>query len=304
MLGLSPGATVVDGTLGDGGHAEAVLRLTAPDGLLLGLDWDAAALAVAEERLAPFGERVELVHAPYAELAEVLAERSLDRVDAILLDLGVSSRQLDSEERGFRFRDAEFSDAVLDMRMDSRAELRAADLLATASEESLGQWFARYGELPGAHRLARTIVSTRKQQPIRTAAELIAVIRRAGVGRGRRHNPATLVFQALRIAVNDELGGLTRALETAPECLRAGGRLAVIAYHSLEDRLVKHALRDGERGCICPPRIPVCVCGQVPVWKRLNKRPVTAEEQEVEKNPRARSAKLRGASRLTYAEAA
>ena len=300
VLALRPGALVVDGTLGDGGHAEAILERTAPDGQLLGLDWDDDALRIAGERLASFGNRVILVRASFAELEAVLREQRMVGVDALLLDLGVSSRQLDSTERGFRFRDAD-APVALDMRMDRRRAESAADLVARGSVSELVDWFSRYGELPGSKRLARALVEARRTRPVRTAADLVRVIEESGIGRGRRHHPATLVFQALRLATNEELDALHRVLDAAPRCLRADGRLAVISYHSLEDRIVKNAFRDGERGCVCPPKIPVCVCGRKPVYRRLTKRPVSPTEAEIARNPRARSAKLRAALRLAEA---
>lgn len=301
MLAPGAGRLLVDGTLGDGGHAEAWLERSGPDGRLLGLDRDREALAEAARRLAPFGERVELVHASFRELAAVLAARGIERVDAILLDLGVSSHQLDEPRRGFRFGETGGAKTPLDMRMDPSTSPSAAELLAAASESELADFFARYGELPGARRLARAIVAARADAPIRTASDLLRVIEAAGVGRGRRHHPATLVFQALRIAVNDELAALDEVLEAAPKLLAAGGRLCVIAYHSLEDRIVKRKLQQLERGCICPPKAPVCTCGRRPSLRRLQRRPIRPSSAEVARNPRARSARLRGAERLAEA---
>jgi len=301
VLALRPGALVVDGTLGGGGHAAALLERTAPDGRLVGLDVDDEALAEAGRQLARFGGRVTLVRASFRTLAQVLADLGIAGVDGVLLDLGVSSRHLDAPERGFRFADESAARTPLDMRMDRRSERTAADLLARASIEELEGWLRRYGELPGAARLARAIVEARRRAPLRTVADLLAVIRAARVGGGRRHHPATLVFQALRIAVNDELGALEEGLEAAIEALRPGGRLAVIAYHSLEDRLVKTRLRAAERGCVCPPRTPVCVCGLRPRLRLLTRRPLGPSEAELEANPRARSARLRAAERLEAA---
>jgi 16S rRNA (cytosine1402-N4)-methyltransferase len=298
LLGVGPGSWVVDGTVGLGGHAEAILERTAPDGRLVGLDRDEAALGEARRRLASFGERVELVHASFREIGQVLAERGRAAVDAVLLDLGTSSLQLDRAERGFRFASETAGTTPLDMRMDASSGASAAELLARASEETLATWFARYGELPGARRLAREIVRTRRTAPLRTAADLRAAIERAGVGRGRRHDPATLVFQALRIAVNDELEALDEGLTQGVDHLRPGGRLVVIAYHSLEDRLVKHRFRELERGCVCPPQSPVCTCGRRPRLRRVTRRVVRPSEAEVRVNPRARSARLRAAERL------
>lgn len=296
-----PGSLVVDGTLGDGGHAEAVLRRTAPDGRLVGLDRDADALARARVRLAPFGDRALLVHASFATLADVVAERGLGPVDAVLLDLGVSSPQLDVPARGFRFAEATAEDTPLDMRMDRSSGPTAAELLQVSDEDTLAHWFRAYGELPGAGRLARAIVAERRRSPLRTAADLVRVVRASGVGRGRRHHPATLAFQALRLAVNDELAALEAALDQAPSVLRAGGRLLVIAYHSLEDRAVKRRLLELERGCICPPALPVCRCGRTPVLRRVTRRAIRPGPDELRRNPRARSARLRVAERLPEA---
>jgi 16S rRNA (cytosine1402-N4)-methyltransferase len=301
LLRLAPGALVIDGTVGYGGHAEAILERTAPDGKLLGLDRDAAALDAARRRLSPFGDRVELAHASFRDLSAVLRERAIASVDAILFDLGVSSPQLDEPARGFRFGAGAASGAPLDMRMDPSTGPTAAELLATVPETRLADWLARYGELPGARRLARALVSARRRAPLRTAADLVAVIERTGVGRGRRHHPATLVFQALRMVVNDELEALRAGLDAALDALRHGGRLVVISYHSLEDRLVKQRLRELERGCVCPPRQPVCTCGRRPALRVLTRRPVRPAAAELARNRRARSARLRAAERLREA---
>lgn len=297
-LRLFPGAVVVDATVGGGGHAAAILERTAPSGHLLGLDRDDAALAAAARRLAPFGERVRLVRASFGELAAVLAAEGITAVDGILFDLGVSSHQLDAAPRGFRFSEGAATVTPLDMRMDRRQARTAADLLAHASEPELERIFRAYGELPGASRLARTIVARRDRAPLRTSADLVDAVREARVGGGRKHHPATLVFQALRIAVNDELGALEAGLEAAIEALRPGGRLVVLAYHSLEDRLVKRALRAAERGCICPPRIPVCVCGRSPRLRAIGRRAEMPADDEIRRNPRSRSARLRVAERI------
>jgi 16S rRNA (cytosine1402-N4)-methyltransferase len=301
LLGLRSNSVVVDGTVGGGGHAAAILDRTAPDGRLIGLDRDPAALVAAAERLAPFEKRVQLFRASFRQLDEVLAEAGTELVDAVLLDLGVSSPQLDDPTRGFRFAAASADETALDMRMDPDASETAATLLHSASEQTLAGWFRAYGDLPGARRLARAIVAARRQSPLRTARDLRDVIAATGVGRGRKHDPATLVFQALRIAVNDEIRALEEGLETAIEALRPGGRLVVIAYHSAEDRIVKNCFRDAQRGCTCPPRFPVCVCGGRKRLKIVTKRPVSAEDAEVRDNPRARSARLRASERLPEA---
>jgi 16S rRNA (cytosine1402-N4)-methyltransferase len=300
-LGALPGRLVVDGTLGDGGHAEAILERTAPGGRLVGLDRDADALRIAGERLARFGARVSLAHASFRDLARVLSETGTPRVDGVLLDLGVSSRQLDEPARGFRFGAATAPATPLDMRMDPSRGESASDLLARAPEYELARWFREYGELPGAGRLAREIVRRRADQPLRTSADLLGAIRAARIGGGRKHNPATLAFQALRIAVNDELGALEAGLGAAIDALRPGGRLCVIAYHSLEDRITKQRFAREERPCICPPSAPVCTCGRKPRLVRATRKAVRPSEHEIRNNPRARSARLRAAEKLPEA---
>jgi 16S rRNA (cytosine1402-N4)-methyltransferase len=300
-LSLHPHALVVDGTLGGAGHADAILARSAPDGRLIGLDRDREALAAAASRLARYGERVHLVHASFRDLRAVLAELGIPRVDGVLLDLGVSSHQLDTPSRGFRFGAETAAETPLDMRMDSGAGPDAAELLREASAEQLEDWLRRYADLPGARRLARALVAARERAPLRTAADLLRVIREARIGGGRRHNPATLVFQALRIATNDELGALAAGLDAAIDALRPGGRLVVIAYHSAEDRIVKNGLRDAARGCTCPPHVPVCVCGGRVRLRVLTRRPVSASPTEVANNPRSRSARLRAAERVAEA---
>jgi 16S rRNA (cytosine1402-N4)-methyltransferase len=299
QLRLRSGGVIVDGTLGGGGHAAGILEGTAPDGVLIGLDLDEDALAAARERLAAAGDRLHLVHTSFRELQRVLDDLGIESLDGVLLDLGVSSHQLDTADRGFRFADAAERDTPLDMRMDASGDSpSAAELLRRASAPELQHWFQVYGELPGAKRLARAIVERREQAPIESTRDLLDVIRQAGIGRGRRHNPATLVFQALRIAVNDELGALEQGLAAAIERLRPGGRIVVIAYHSLEDRIVKHCFRAEARGCVCPPRQPVCTCGHKPRLRVVTRKPVSPSATETSRNPRARSARLRSAERL------
>jgi 16S rRNA (cytosine1402-N4)-methyltransferase len=301
-LALRPALTVVDGTLGGGGHALAMLERIQPAGLLIGLDLDSDALRAAEQRLAPFSERTRLVRASFRDLGAVLDGLGVERVDAVLLDLGVSSHQLDRPERGFRFASASASETPLDMRLGaSDARPTAAEILQRTAEPELARIFAEYGELPGSYRLAREIAARRRRAPLRSSADLLSAIEAAGVGRGRKHNAATLVFQALRIAVNDELGALRDGLGAAISRLRPGGRLAVIAYHSLEDRIVKQRFRAEERGCCCPPELPVCRCGGVPRLEILTKKPLRPSESEVAQNPRARSARLRAAARIAEA---
>ena len=248
-----------------------------------------------------FGDRVELVQTSFRDLRQALSELGVTRANGVLFDLGVSSPQLDDPQRGFRFSEDTAEVTPLDMRMDRRSTLTAADLLATASEETLAGWFGRYGELPGSRRLARAVVEQRRRDPLRTSADLLRVIHEARVGGGRRHHAATLVFQALRIAVNDEMEALSVGIEQATEMLAPGGRLVVIAYHSLEDRIVKQRFRQLERGCICSPKAPVCSCGREPQLQRLTRKPLRPGPAEVARNPRSRSARLRAAEKIQEA---
>ncbi len=300
QLDLVPGALIVDGTLGGGGHAEAILERTAPDGRLIGLDLDSDAIREAGTKLKTFGDRVELIQASFRRLDDIAADLGAAQIDGIVLDLGVSSHQLDEPARGFRFNQG--ADSPLDMRMDGGGPLEpAAMLLANLSAEDLERVFSKYGQLPGSRRLARAIVAQRDTSPLETAKDLIDLIAGLGIGRGRRHNPATLVFQALRIAVNDELGALEDGLLAAIRVLRPGGRLVVIAYHSLEDRIVKQTFRTAARGCICPPDWPACQCGRLPTLEILTRRPIAPSDDEIRRNPRARSARLRAGMRLEAA---
>jgi len=300
-LNLQPGAVVVDGTVGGGGHAAAILERTAPNGRLIGLDLDAEAIRAAQQRLASFGDRVTLVQESFRNLDVVLEQLRVPRVDAVLLDLGVSSHQLDSPQRGFRFATETSDDTPLDMRMDQQSGTTAAELLRRADPDQLEKWFSDYADLPGARKLARAIVAARHRAPLKTAADLRAVIAEARIGRGRRHDPATLVFQALRMAVNDEANALAEGLDAAIGHLRIGGRLAVLSYHSGEDRIVKHRFRAEARGCTCPPRTPVCVCGGKVRLRVITRRPLSAGDAELRENPRARSARLRVAERVAEA---
>ena len=300
QLDLEPGALIIDGTLGGGGHARAILERTAPDGRLVGLDVDAEAIREAGERLAGYGERVTLIQASFRRLEDIAAELRPAEIDGIVLDLGVSSHQLDAPERGFRFTPG--AESPLDMRMDGEGRGEPAQaLLASLSARDLERVFSEYGQLPGSRRLARAIVERRDREPLETASDLVDLVVALGIGRGRRHNPATLVFQALRIAVNDELGALEEGLQAAIHVLRPGGRVVVIAYHSLEDRIVKHTFRDAARGCTCPPDWPVCRCGRAPTLEVLTRRPIVPGEAEIRRNPRARSARLRAGMRLEAA---
>ena len=301
QLALCSGARVVDATVGGGGHAAAMLQQIGPDGELIGFDVDEEAIACAGRRLADCGGRARLVRRSFRELEAVVVALGAAPVHAVLFDLGVSSRQFDEPRRGFRFASESARHTPLDMRMDQRLRTGAAELLARASAAQLELLFRNYGELPGAKRLARTIVEQRTRRPLRTAADLLDVVAIARVGHGRRHNPATLVFQALRMAVNDELGALAEGLAGAIAITAPGGRIAVIAYHSLEDRAVKHTFRTEVRGCVCPPALPVCRCGRPPRLELLTRRPLRPSVEEIRDNPRSRSARLRAAARLVVA---
>jgi len=288
------GSLQIDATLGGAGHAERVLEASSPDGRLLGLDADGAAIARSVRRLARFGDRVVLRQANFAQLAEVAPTAGFGQVDGLLMDLGLSSHQLADVERGFGFR----AGGRLDMRFDTSRGRPAADLLEAMDSNELAALFRRYGEEPFAGRIARTIVETRRHSPVETAEQLAALVERAVPARKARHtHPATRVFQALRIAVNDELEALEAGLAASLDLLRPGGRLVVLSYHSLEDRIVKRFIAAEQRGCVCPPEVPICVCGRKPELRSLG-RSRTPSPAEVAANPRSRSARLRGAERI------
>lgn len=296
-LACRPGGVYVDCTVGGGGHAAAILAASAPDGRLIGLDQDEMALARAGERLAEGIDagRVTLVQTNFAALGEVLDRLGGLKADGILFDLGVSSFQLDTEERGFSYH----GEAPLDMRMDRRATVTAADLVNTASHGELARIIREYGEERWAGRIASLVVARRQTKPFVTTEDLVTVVKDAIPAAARREgpHPARRTFQALRIAVNDELGAIRKGLSAAVEVLRPGGRLVVISFHSLEDRVVKQTFVEGAKECVCPPKAPVCTCGRVPELKILTRHPVAPDEAEVAANPRARSAKLRAAER-------
>ncbi|RME50628.1 MAG: 16S rRNA (cytosine(1402)-N(4))-methyltransferase RsmH [Caldilineae bacterium] len=290
-LHLQAGYHVLDATVGAGGHAEGILQQTAPTGKVLGLDVDPDALKIAQRRLAPFGDRVQLVQANFDQLARIVAETGFGPIHAIIADLGVSSMQFDTAARGFSFQ----HEGPLDMRMGPDVPRSAADLVNTLPEAELADLIYRYGEERRSRRIARAIVRAR---PIHTTRRLAEVVSAAvGGRRGERIHPATRTFQALRIAVNDELGALERFLPQAVAALSPGGWLAVISFHSLEDRIVKQFFRREATDCLCPPRQPVCTCGHRASLQRVLRKPITAGEAEIAANPRARSAKLRVAQR-------
>ena len=289
-LNIKPDGIYVDGTLGGAGHSSQIVkRLTT--GRLIGIDRDPVALKAAGERLAPYADRVTLVHSNFCEIAQVLKDLDIDGVDGILLDLGVSSPQLDDGSRGFSY----MADAPLDMRMNSEDSLSAYDVVNSWSFEELKRILYDYGEERYAPRIASAICARREQKPIETTLELVDIIRGAmpAAALREKQHPAKRSFQAIRIAVNDELGSVEKVMKDAIPCLNPGGRLAVITFHSLEDRIVKNAMADAAKGCTCPPSFPVCVCGKKPQVKLITRKPIVSGEVELEQNPRARSAKLR-----------
>lgn len=293
-----PGGHFIDATVGGGGHAEKVLELTIPNGRLLALDADPMALDASRIRLGRFGNRVSFTQTYSDRMLEAAHEYGFRDVDGVLFDLGISSPQIDTPERGFSFQ----SDAPLDMRFGPGAQRSAAELVNELSERELRDLIGEYGEERFAGRIARRIVEERTVRRIRTTNHLADVVSGAKPRlKSERIHPATRVFQALRIAVNDELGRLSSALPQAAELLRSGGRLAVISFHSLEDRIVKQFMRREAAGCICPPELPACVCGHTPTLRLVTRRPLTASEDEIAANPRARGAKLRVAEKLDSA---
>ncbi|NPV09322.1 MAG: 16S rRNA (cytosine(1402)-N(4))-methyltransferase RsmH [Anaerolineae bacterium] len=290
LLVRGPGGCYVDGTIGAGGHAAAILDAAGPEARLLGLDADPAALAVARRNLAQREDQVTLVHANFRNLLKVARRLGVEAVDGVLLDLGLSSMQLADEERGFSYR----LGGRLDMRFDPRTRRTAGELVNRLEEKELARILRRYGEEPLARHIAHLIVESR---PVRSASELADIVSRAAP-RHRASDSLARTFQALRIAVNEELEALEEGLQQAVELLRPGGRLAVISFHSLEDRIVKQFLRQESATCTCPPDMPVCACGAVPRLRLVNRRPIFPTDDEVEMNPRSRSARLRVAERV------
>ncbi len=285
----------IDGTVGAGGHSHAILSVR-PDSRLLGFDLDPQALQLTAARLSEFGERATLVHASYEHLEKKTAAWiDPPLVDGILLDLGISSMQVDNAERGFSFR----YDAPLDMRFNPQSDRpTAAELVNTLSAEEIAEVLFRYGEEKDSRRIARAIVEVRGQQPIETTHQLAELVAKQHRGPREKIHPATRTFQALRIAVNDELGAVERVLPSAMRLLKSGGRLAVITFHSLEDRIVKQYFKEESTDCLCPPKQPVCTCGHRASLTLITRKPLTADDAEVEANPRARSAKLRMVEKL------
>ena len=294
-LAIKPDGIYVDGTLGGAGHSSRIAaKLTT--GRLIGIDRDPVALNAAGERLAPYSDRVTLVHSNFCEIKQVLADLQIPGVDGILLDLGVSSPQLDDAQRGFSY----MADAPLDMRMNSHDSLSAHTVVNTWSQDELKRILYNYGEERYAPQIAAAICRRRAERPIETTLELVDIIRSAmppAALREKQH-PAKRSFQAIRIAVNDELGSVEKVMQDAVGCLNPGGRLAIITFHSLEDRIVKIGMADAAKGCTCPPNFPVCVCGNQPKVKLITRKPIISGEEELEINPRARSAKLRVCEKL------
>ena len=284
---LQEGRVYVDGTTGEGGHSQAILRADLQVKAVLGIDWDSRSLERAQSRLAGFGSRFLPAPGNYADMAELAEERGINQVDGILLDLGFSSRQVESPGYGLSFQ----MDEPLDMRYDPNGDLTAEEIVNTYDERELGALIRRYGEEPRGMSIARALI---KERPVETTGQLASIVGKV-LGRrpGQRVNPATKTFQALRIAVNDELTNVERGLEAAVGLLAGGGRLVVISYHSLEDRIVKSFFNREAATCVCPPDLPVCVCHQTPRIKIINRRVIKPSEEEVRSNPRSRSAKLR-----------
>lgn len=290
-LDIKPDGIYVDGTLGGGGHASLVCSRLSDKGRLIGIDQDADAIKAASERLAPFGDKVTIVRSNYENIASVLSELGIEKVDGIYLDLGVSSYQLDTVERGFTYRE----DAPLDMRMDQRNTQTAADIVNTYSEMDLFRIIRDYGEDRFAKNIAKHIVRARAEKPFETTGELIEVIKAAIPAKVRATggHPAKRTFQALRIELNHELDVLNRSIDTMIDLLNPGGRLSIITFHSLEDRIVKTRFKNNENPCICPPGFPVCMCGKKSKGSVVTRKPIVPSEQEIEENKRSKSSKLR-----------
>jgi len=295
-LALKPGYIVCDGTLGGGGHAKEVCEAIGKDGFFIGIDRDREAIAAAKENLIAFPCKKVFENRNFDEVAEVLKAHSVSKIDAAVLDLGVSSRQLDEAARGFSYK----QDGPLDMRMDSADSLTAKEVVNTYEEKELARIFRVYGEERFAKRIAGFIARARQKKTLETTGELAEIVKSAIPAATRREgpHPAKRVFQAIRIEVNDELSSLERALGTWIDSLKQGGRLAIITFHSLEDRIVKTAFQSRENPCTCPKDAPICVCGKKPDAKRVNRKPILPSEEEIAENPRARSAKLRVLEKL------
>ena len=288
LMDPQPGGQYADGTLGAGGHSEAILKASSPDGKLISFDLDPVAIAIARERLEPYGDRVRIIQDSYVNLGRYAEENSLD---GFIVDLGVSSMQLDRQDRGFSF----LQDGPLDMRFSPEQPLTAADLVNQLPEEELARILWLYGEERKSRQIAAMICAERERNKIVTTAQLRDVILSAAGNSREKIHPATRSFQAIRIAVNGELDAVEAVLPAAVKALKPGGRLLVISFHSLEDRIVKNYFKTESKDCLCPPEQPVCTCGHKAVLRELTRHPVTADDEEIKLNPRARSAKLRAA---------
>ncbi len=295
-LAIKPCGIYVDGTAGGGGHSFHIASKLGEGGRLIAIDQDENAIAAAGKRLAPFGDKVTLVRSNFSRVSEVLSELGIEKIDGILMDLGVSSYQLDTPERGFSYN----ADAPLDMRMDNRNPLDASVVVNTYSEERLREIIYGYGEEKFGGKIASEIVKARSIKPIESTGELVDIIKRAMPSAAKQggHHPAKRTFQAIRIEVNSELDVIKPAIDGAVKRLNEGGRIAIITFHSLEDRLVKQAYASLAEGCTCPRSFPVCVCGNKPKVKIITKKPILPSEKELEENPRSRSAKLRVAEKI------
>lgn len=296
-LNCRPGKTYTDCTLGGSGHAKAICQRIVPDGLLIGIDQDIDAITNAREALQSYSSNIHLFHGNFTNLPQYLAQIQIDAVDGILLDLGLSLHQLESSGRGFSFQ----KDEPLDMRMDKRSATCAADLVNDLKEDALRKLFKDLGEERWSKQIARSIVQQRRQEKIQTSRQLAKIISAAiprGKAAGQRIHPATRVFMALRIAVNRELDMLSRFMDGVADWLNPGGRLCVLSFHSLEDRIVKQHIKAMEKGCICPPKVPECACAQKPAMRALTKKVVRPSDAEVARNPMARSTRLRAAEKI------
>jgi len=295
-LAIKPDGIYVDGTLGGGGHSEIICQALSPDGLLIGIDQDEEALKAAKERLADYGDRTQFVHNNFSNIKDVVKELGLDGIDGMIMDLGVSSYQLDEAERGFSY----MNPGKLDMRMDRTQEFSAYDVVNTYSSSELNRIIKDYGEERWAKRVVEFILDARSEKPIETTEELVTIIKKAIPAGARKDgpHPAKRTFQAIRIEVNNELGILTETVKNICSVLNPGGRISIITFHSLEDRIIKNAFRDLSKACVCPPELPVCMCNTVPLLKVITRKPILPSDKEIEVNPRARSAKLRVAERV------
>ncbi|WP_053956885.1 16S rRNA (cytosine(1402)-N(4))-methyltransferase RsmH [Inediibacterium massiliense] len=295
-LNIKPNGIYVDGTLGGGGHSQKICEKLGKDGLLIGIDQDQEALCAAQNRLSIYDNQKLFVHNNFSNIKKILEDNQIEKIDGILLDLGVSSYQLDEESRGFSY----MHDAPLDMRMDRRGNFTARDVVNDYDEKEIARIIKEYGEDRWAKRIASFIVKERASKPIETTGELVEVIKKAIPAAARREgpHPAKRTFQAIRIEVNNELGILEDTVRDVSEKLNEGGRICIITFHSLEDRIIKNVFKDLSTACKCPKEYPICQCGGVAVLKRISKKPILPSDTEVEENPRSRSAKLRVAEKI------